>query len=128
MVTGKFYSALANRLTFFDESMTRYAAAIFILFVATLLVVGTCGNIVRSLISKAGLSGTDRLLGAAFGALRGVLIVCAILALLQIGFKFGVLGFLTSKPMYAQSLLIPELQRIVNWFFLYLSTPMTSGA
>lgn len=128
VVTGKFYAALAPKLTFFQDGLTRSALAIFILFVATLLVVGTCGNILRSLIGKAGLSGTDRLLGAAFGVLRGVLIVCAVLALLQIGFKFGVLSFLTQKTVYADSLLIPELQRIVNWFFLYLSTPLTSGA
>lgn len=128
MVTGKFYGALALKLTYFEDALTRNALAIFILFMATLLVIGTCGNILRSLVTKAGLSGTDRLLGAAFGALRGILIVCAILALLQIGFKFGILTSLMNKPIFADSLFIPELQRIVNWFFLYLSTPLTSGA
>lgn len=127
VVTGKFYPLLADRLTFFQDGVTRSAAAIFILFVATLLVIGTCGNILRSLVKKAGLSGTDRLLGVAFGVLRGVMIVCAVLAVMQIGFKFGVLSFLTDNPYYAQSLLIPELQRIVNWFFVYLSTPLTSA-
>ncbi len=127
VVTGRFYPLLADRLTLFQDGITRSSAAIFILFVATLLVIGTCGNILRSLVRKAGLSGTDRLLGMAFGVLRGVMIVCAVLAVLQIGFKFGVLSFVADNPYYAQSLLIPELQRIVNWFFVYLSTPLTSA-
>lgn len=131
VVAGKFYSPLAAKLTYFQDGITRNSAAIFILFVVTLLLIGTCGNILRSLVKKAGLSGTDRLLGVAFGVLRGVLVVCAVLAILQIGFKFGVLSFLMSNPVYADSLFIPELQRIVNWFFVYLSTPLnslTSGA
>lgn len=130
VVTGKFYSVLAQRLTYFDclndNAIARTALSVFILFTLTLLVIGTCGNILRALIDKAGLSGTDRLLGVAFGAMRGVLVVCALLAVMQIGFKLGILGFVLDKPMYADSVLIPELQRIVNWFFLYLSSPLTS--
>ena len=115
----RFYEALAPKLTFFSDSIVRNTVACIILFAATLIVVGLCGTILRSLITKVGLSGTDRLLGVAFGVLRGVLIVCVILALLQIGFKLHILSFVADSPFYRDSLFIPELQRIVNWFFVY---------
>ena len=119
IITSRFYEALAPKLTFFSDSIVRNTMACIILFTATLIVVGLCGTILRSLITKVGLSGTDRLLGVAFGVLRGVLIVCVILALLQIGFKLHILSFVADSPFYRDSLFIPELQRIVNWFFVY---------
>ena len=119
IITSRFYEALAPKLTFFSDSIVRNTVACIILFAATLIVVGLCGTILRSLITKVGLSGTDRLLGVAFGVLRGVLIVCVILALLQIGFKLHILSFVADSPFYRDSLFIPELQRIVNWFFVY---------
>ena len=78
-------------------------------------------------MKKAGLSGTDRLLGIVFGVLRGILVVCAILALLQIFFKLHILSFILSTSWWQNSVFIPELQRIVNWFFIYLGTPITGA-
>lgn len=123
-VTGNFYSALAPKLTFVDDAMVRTILAMVILFVISLLVVGLCGNVLRALISKAGLTGTDRLLGVAFGAVRGILIVCALLALLQILFKLHLFTFLQDEIWWQQSLFIPELQKIVSWFFVYLGSPI----
>lgn len=119
IITSRFYEALAQKLTFFDDSVVRVTIACIILFVSTLIVVGLCGTIIRSIITRVGLSGTDRLLGVAFGLLRGVLIVCVILALMRIGFRLHILSFLADSPIYRDSLFIPELQRIVNWFFVY---------
>lgn len=127
VITGNFYSDLAARLTYFQDELTRNVLAIIGLFVATLLIIGMCGKILRSLMKKAGLSGTDRLLGIVFGVLRGILIVCAILALLQIFFKLHILTFMLSSSWWQQSVFIPEMQRIVNWFFIYLGTPITGA-
>ncbi len=123
-VTGNFYSDLCPKLTFVDDAMVRTILAMVILFVISLLVVGLCGNVLRALISKAGLTGTDRLLGVAFGAVRGILIVCALLALLQILFKLHLFTFLQDEIWWQQSLFIPELQKIVSWFFVYLGSPI----
>lgn len=75
--------------------------------------------LITSIVNKVGLSGTDRLLGMVFGILRGVLIVCVILALMQIGFKLHILSFVADSPFYRDSVFIPELQRIVDWFFVH---------
>lgn len=119
LVTSNFYEALAPKLTYFQDDFVRKTIACVILFVVTLIVVGLCGSIVRSLIDKVGLSGTDRLLGMVFGILRGVMIVCVLLVLMQIGFKLHILSFVADSPFYKDSVFIPELQRIVNWFFVY---------
>lgn len=125
VITGNFYENLAVKLTYFQDELTKNVLAIIILFVGTLVVIGLCGNILKVLIKKAGLSGTDRLLGIAFGIVRGILICCAILALLQILFKLHILSFVLEEDWWKNSLLIPELQRIVNWFFIYLGTEPT---
>lgn len=118
-VCSKFYEPLAGKLTYFSDDFVRKTIACLVLFVATLFVVGLCGKLIISLVSSVGLTGTDRLIGMVFGIGRGILIVCVCLALLRIGFALHILSFVADTPVYRDSLLIPELQRIVNWFFTY---------
>jgi membrane protein required for colicin V production len=59
----------------------RVAASFGILFVATLLVGGIINFVLGSLMQKAGLSGTDRMLGVLFGLGRGILLASLILLL-----------------------------------------------
>lgn len=123
-IAGRFYPEAASLFTFSNDELTRTILAILILFIVTLLVVGFAGTAICSLIQKAGLSSFDRLLGVVFGVVRGILILSAVLALLQIGFRLHILSFITEKDWWHQSLFIPELQRIVNWFFIYMGTPV----
>lgn len=60
----------------------RSISAFAILFVATLIVGAIVNFIVSQLVSKTGLSGTDKALGVVFGAARGVLIVTIVVLLL----------------------------------------------
>lgn len=55
----------------------RVAAAYLIVFIVSLMVTSLAGLLLSKVVSAAGLGGIDRLLGAAFGALRGLLIVLA---------------------------------------------------
>ncbi len=51
------------------------AAAFFVIFMAVMLVAGVAGRIVRWMMKEVGLRWVDRILGGAFGMIRGVLVV-----------------------------------------------------
>ncbi|MBO6257944.1 MAG: CvpA family protein [Succinivibrio sp.] len=125
VVTGRFYGSVAAFLTFSNDELTRNFLAIILLFIATLILVGLVGKIVCSLVVKAGLSGFDRLLGIVFGVVRGVLILCAVLAVLQILFNLHILTFLQENSWWQDSVFRPDLEKIVSWFFRYMSNYST---
>ena len=96
--------------------MVRNGIAIGILFIATLIVGAIVNYVIGSLVERTGLSGTDRVLGICFGALRGVLIVSAMLFFLD-----TFTGFSQSVD-WKQSQLNPQFSYIIRWFFDYLQS------
>ena len=60
---------------------------------------------------------TDRILGLFFGALRGVMVVCLGYAICKMAFTLGLFTFVQKMPIWADSYLIPECDKIVVWFF-----------
>jgi len=56
----------------------RYAAGFALTFIAALLAAGLLAALVRKVVSAVGLRPIDRVLGAAFGALRGVVVLLAV--------------------------------------------------
>ena len=105
----RYYPAMADLLEPFINSLTlRQWVGGGILFVVTLIVGAIVNFIVSQLVSKTGLSGTDKALGVVFGAARGVLIVTMVV----------LLASLTPMPeasWWQESALIEFFQQLAEW-------------
>jgi membrane protein required for colicin V production len=58
-----------------SSDMVRYGAGFLLVFLATVMVGGLLAALLKKLMSSVGLRPVDRVLGAGFGALRGVLLL-----------------------------------------------------
>lgn len=90
------------------------------LFIAVLLIGGLINYLVGRLVESTGLSGTDRLLGGAFGAARGLAIVTVFL--LAMGFTP-----LPADPWWKESVLIHRLQPMLKWSASMLPQNLREG-
>ncbi|MGF7452347.1 CvpA family protein [Mannheimia massilioguelmaensis] len=111
IIASQFYPYLANLLTQIESEYIRNGAAIGILFILSLIVGAVVNYVVGQLVDKTGLSGTDRVLGACFGFLRGVLIVAALLFFVDTFTNFD------QSELWKESKMIPHFGFIVEWFF-----------
>ena len=123
-IASQYYSRLAVYLTNIQNETFRDGAAIGILFVATLIVGAIVNYVIAQLVQKTGLSGTDRVLGVVFGALRGVLIVAAALVFIDTFTNFA------TADWWQNSELVPKFKPIIEPFFEHImsSSSFMSGA
>ncbi|MCW8333081.1 CvpA family protein [Vibrio sp. SCSIO 43135] len=123
-IASQYYAKLAVYFTNIEDDMFRNGTAIAALFVSTLIVGALVNYVIGQLVEKTGLSGTDRILGIVFGALRGVLIVSAAL------FFMDVFTTANNSEWFKTSVLVPEFKRIIEPFFEHIqaTSSFLSGA
>ncbi|MGF1748731.1 MULTISPECIES: CvpA family protein [Vibrio] len=123
-IASQYYAKLAVYFTNIEDEMFRNGAAIAALFVATLIVGALINYVLGQLVQKTGLSGTDRVLGVVFGALRGVLIVSAVL------FFVDTFTTLNSSEWWESSQLMPHFKLVIQPFFEHIeaTSSFLSGA
>lgn len=110
IIARLFSLPLAVLLTpYIDLPSARQPLAFVTLFVLTLIVGALVKNLLQGLVEATGLSATDRMLGMAFGAARGGLMVVIALALLV---RFTQMP---DDPWWQSSLLIPHFLLVENW-------------
>lgn len=115
-----YYVILSDLLLPYIESPTiSQAVAFAILFITTLIVGAIINYMVSHLVSKTGLSGTDKLLGMIFGAARGVLIVSMIVL-------FAGLTPMPSEVWWQESNLVPHFQEIAVWIQQWMPEDIAS--
>lgn len=92
-----------------ESPVVRLMIAGAILFIVVLLLGAALGYLASVLVKSTGLSGTDRLLGMVFGALRGVILLALLLvvavALLPV----------TEESWWSGSQFIPYIEQAVVW-------------
>lgn len=117
LVAGNFYPYLGSYLAQLDQpylqqsELLRNGLAIAILFIVTLIFCSLIESLIYRLVEFSSLTTTDRILGGAFGALRGVLIVAALL------FFADTFTSAAQSELWKESHLISHFDFIVKWFF-----------
>ncbi len=109
IIAFRYFSPMADLLEPFITSPTvRGIAGFAVLFVSTLVVGAIVNFIMSQLVSRTGLSGTDKALGVVFGGARGVLIVTMVV----------LLASLTPMPeasWWKDSVSIGIFQQLAEW-------------
>ena len=109
VVAWTFGGALSLHLSEFIElPSARIIAACAILFVATLLVGALINFLIGELVRVTGMDATDRVLGMAFGAGRGALLVVLLVGLLS-------LAPVQQDSWWQQSTLLPHFLMVADW-------------
>ncbi len=103
-----------------ETELIRYIVGFAILFIITLFLGGLVNYLVRQIIKKTGLSGTDRMLGVFFGFARGVLIIAVLVFM-------GGLSTLPQEKWWQGALLMPYFEDLVLWVSPFLPPELAEG-
>lgn len=95
-----------------NSESARYVSAFAIVFVLVMMAGTLINHLISKLLSITGLKLADRLLGGAFGVVRGGVIVVVIL--------FIIGTFVNETPQWQESQLIPYGLSLIEWTQLYI--------
>ena len=110
-----------------ETPSVRVAVAFGVLFAATLIVGALVNHLLGEMVRVVGLSGTDRMFGMVFGAVRGLVIVLVLVVLGHPVFS--------EDPWWRESVLVPQFAMMEGWsrdlaerimsFLMGVSEPVT---
>lgn len=86
----------------------RVGIAFVILFVVVLVLSALINRLAYQLVKKTGLTGTDRMIGMLFGAVRGAVIVAVLVLLAD-------MTTMPQDPWWRESVTIVYFQDLANW-------------
>jgi membrane protein required for colicin V production len=107
-------------LTGISTPSLRMVVAFTTLFVVMLVITAILNRLAGSLVSKTGLTGTDRMIGMIFGVGRGVLIVAVLVFLAS-------MTTIPQDPWWQQSVLVDVFHKLALWL-RYTVAPELTGA
>lgn len=108
-VAWRFHGVLMKPLAgVISSAGARQAAAVLLLFIAAVVVLALLSHLLVSLLKRSPLQGTDRVLGAAFGAARGLVLIAATVLLVE--------ATPLQKSLWWQgSTLVPQARGTARW-------------
>jgi membrane protein required for colicin V production len=104
------YPVVAGWLTFINPSWVAEIVGFFAIFLCVMILSGVIGRIVSWAVREAGLRWADRVLGGAFGLVRGFLVVTVVV--------LGMAAFAPTSQLLARSNMAPYflvLGRAASW-------------
>ncbi|TVQ89748.1 MAG: CvpA family protein [Chromatiaceae bacterium] len=114
-----FYEPVAVQLApLISTPSLRIGVAVLILVLGVLLAGAVVAFLLTLLVEKTGLTGTDRVLGLAFGAGRGALVVALLVFLAS-------LTPLTQDPWWEESRLLAQFQGLAGWLLAQVPPELT---
>ncbi len=95
---------------YLQDKTARTATGFIIILISTLIAGGIVNVLLGFILKHSGLSGTDRILGMAFGFVRGVFIVALIMVVIK-------MTSLPSEQYARESQLYTKFNPLVNWLY-----------
>lgn len=108
-VAWRFHGVLMQPLeSVIASAGARQAAAVLLLFIAAVVVLALLSHLLVSLLKSSPLRGTDRALGAVFGAVRGVVLIASAVLLVEA-------TPLQNSLWWQESSLLPQARVSAQW-------------
>ena len=110
-ILGLKYGAVVGAMfTSVSTDMIKGIIGSSLIFIGVLIVGGIFNAIINKFVKISGFIFLDKVLGAVFGALRGVLIFMISIMIINDGFA----NFVNDKPLWKESILTPKLQAMAE--------------
>lgn len=97
---------------YIQDKSARVVLAYILIILGTLLAGGIINSVLSFIMHRSGLSGTDRLLGACFGLIRGVFLVSLVMVMVR-------LSAFPEDEYAKKSVLYAKFTPMVDWMYQY---------